>query len=65
MPREKKVVKPITAEGSTYDLERIIMMLKLPSNSLEKISGLGNQEAILHALGVQVKLLPHKITIKC
>ena len=51
MPRKKKVVKPITVECSTHDLERIIMMLKLPSNSLEKISGLGNQEAILHALG--------------
>ena len=55
MPRKKKkVVKPITVEGSRYDLERTIMMLKLPSNTLEKISGLGNQEAILHVLGADI-----------
>lgn len=44
---EKKSCKPITMEGSRYDWKRTIMMLKLPSNSLEKITGTGIRKQYL------------------
>ena len=43
----KKSCKPITMEGSRYDLKRTIMMLKLPSNLREKITGIGIRKQYL------------------
>lgn len=45
-------------EGSRYDLERITMMLKLPSDSLEKITGIGTRKQYLRLQGPTYKYGP-------